>query len=84
MVDPLSEIIGLLRPRAVFSKLISGAGAWGVRYSAFEQPSFCSVLEGSCLLKVERQQAITLKAGDFVLMPATPGFTLSITCASRP
>jgi AraC-like DNA-binding protein len=77
MVDPLSEIIGLLRPRAVFSKLISGAGAWGVRYSAFEQPSFCSVLEGSCLLKVERQQAITLKAGDFVLMPATPGFTLS-------
>lgn len=77
MVDPLSEIIGLLRPRAVFSKLISGAGAWGVRYSAFDQPSFCSVLEGSCLLKVEHQQAITLRAGDFVLMPATPGFTLS-------
>lgn len=77
MVDPLSEIIGLLRPRAVFSKLISGAGAWGVRYSAFDQPSFCSVLEGSCLLKVEHQQAIMLSAGDFVLMPATPGFTLS-------
>lgn len=77
MVDPLSEIISLLRPRAVFSKVISGAGAWGVRYSAFDQPSFCSVLEGSCLLKLERQQAITLRAGDFVLMPATPGFTLS-------
>lgn len=77
MVDPLSEIISLLRPRAVFSKIISGAGSWGVRYSAFEQPSFCTVLEGGCLLKVERQQAITLKAGDFILMPATPGFTLS-------
>ena len=77
MVDPLSEIISLLRPRAVFSKIISGAGAWGVRYSAFDQPSFCSMLEGSCLLKLERQQAITLRAGDFVLMPATPGFTLS-------
>lgn len=77
MVDPLSEVIALLQPRTVFSKLISGAGQWGVRYSAFDQPSFCTVLEGSCLLKVEGQEAIALKAGDFVLMPATPGFTMS-------
>lgn len=77
MVDPLSEVITLLRPRAVFSKLISGAGRWGVRYSAFEQPSFCTVLEGSCLLTVEGREAITLSAGDFVLMPATPGFTMT-------
>ena len=76
MVDPLSEIITLLRPRTVFSKLISGAGQWGVRYSAFDQPSFCTVLEGSCLLMVDGQESITLKAGDFVLMPATPGFTM--------
>ncbi len=77
MVDPLSQVITLLQPRTVFSKLISGAGQWGVRYSAFDQPSFCAVLEGSCLLKVEGQEAITLEAGDFVLMPATPGFTMS-------
>lgn len=77
MTDPLSEIITLLRPRAVFSKLISGAGRWGVRYSAFDQPSFCTVLEGSCLLAVDGEEAITLRAGDFVLMPATPGFTMS-------
>lgn len=77
MVDPLSQVITLLQPRTVFSKLISGAGQWGVRYSAFDQPSFCAVLEGSCLLKVEGQEAITLEAGDFVLMPATPGFTVS-------
>lgn len=76
MSDPLSAIITLLRPRGVFSKIISGAGDWGVRYSAFEKPSFCTVLEGSCLLMVEGQEAITLEAGDFVLMPATPGFTL--------
>ncbi len=37
MADPLSQIITLLRPRAVFSKIISGAGQWGVRYSAFDQ-----------------------------------------------
>ena len=77
MSDPLSQIITLLRPRTVFSKLISGAGSWGVRYAAFEQPSFCTVLEGRCLLHVDGQDPITLEAGDFVLMPATPGFTLS-------
>jgi AraC-like DNA-binding protein len=77
MVDPLAEIISLLRPRAVFSKGISGAGRWGVRYSDFGQPSFCAVLEGRCLLAVDGEDAITLEAGDFVLLPATPGFVMS-------
>jgi AraC-like DNA-binding protein len=77
MADPLAQVIALLKPRTVLSKGISGAGRWGVRYSAFGQPSFCVVLEGSCRLAVDRQKPITLEAGDFVLMPATPGFTLS-------
>src|SRR5262249_41115251 len=75
--DPLAEIITLLRPRAVFSKGISGAGRWGVRYSEFGQPSFCAVIEGSCLLAVEGADTVTLQAGDFVLLPATPSFTMS-------
>jgi len=77
MNDPLSEIITLLQPRAVFSRRISGAGRWGVRYSAFGEPSFCAVLEGSCRLTVDGHRPLTLEAGDFVLLPATPGFTMS-------
>ena len=77
MSDPLSEVISLLRPRAVFSKRISGAGRWGVRYSDFGQPSFSVVLEGRCRLAVDGHPALTLEAGDFVLLPATPGFTMS-------
>jgi len=77
MSDPLSEVIALLQPRTVFSKRISGAGRWGVRYSDFGQPSFCAVLEGSCLLAVDGERGLTLEVGDFVLLPATPGFTLS-------
>lgn len=42
--DPLAEIINLLQPRAVFSKGISGAGRWAVRYSAFGQPGFSVVV----------------------------------------
>jgi AraC-like DNA-binding protein len=75
--DPLSEVIGILQPRAVFSRRISGAGRWGVRYSAFGQPSFCAVLDGSCRLVVDGHRGLTLEEGDFVLLPATPGFTMS-------
>ena len=77
MTDPLSEVITILQPRAVFSRRISGAGRWGVRYSAFGQPSFCVVLEGRCRLTVDGHVPLTLEAGDFVLLPATPGFTMS-------
>ncbi len=77
MHDPLSEVIALLQPRTVFAKRISGAGRWGVRYSKFGQPSFCVVLEGSCRLAVDGERVVTIEAGDFVLLPATPGFTIS-------
>lgn len=77
MVDPLSEVIALLRPRTVFSKIISGAGRWAVRYSDFGQPSFCTVLDGSCRLTVDGAEPLTLEAGDFLLLPKTPGFTMS-------
>jgi AraC-like DNA-binding protein len=77
MVDPLSEIIAVLRPRTAYSKIISGAGRWGVRYCEFGHPSFCTVLEGSCRLAVDGAEPLTLTAGDFLLLPRTPGFTMS-------
>jgi AraC-like DNA-binding protein len=75
--DPLSEVVALLRPRTVFSKRISGAGRWGVRYSEYGEPSFATILEGSCRLAVDGQPEIVVRAGDFVLLPATPGFVMS-------
>lgn len=77
MLDPLAQIIKLLKPRTVFSKGISGAGSWAVRYSDFGHPSFCVVLSGSCRLAVDGESPVTIEQGDFVLLPATPGFTMS-------
>lgn len=81
--EPLSEIIGLLRPRTVFSKRISGAGPWAVRYSAFGLPSFCAVIEGGCRLAVDGHETLGLEAEDFVLLPGTPGFTMSSHAPAR-
>ncbi len=77
MTDPLTEVVRLLQPRAVFANLISGKGEWAVRYAEYGQPSFCIMLEGSCLLAVDAHAPVTLRAGDFVLLPSTPPFTIS-------
>ncbi len=77
MTDPLADVIQHLRPRAVVSKGISGAGSWAVRYTAFGLPGFCAMTLGTCRLMVEGSSGIELREGDFVLLPATPAFTMS-------
>jgi len=75
-MDPLDEIIRLLRPHAAFSKPISGRGDWGVRYAASGQPGFAIVLKGSCCLAVDEAEPVRLDQGDFVLLPSSPSFEL--------
>ncbi|MBB5206875.1 AraC family transcriptional regulator [Chiayiivirga flava] len=75
--DPLSQVVGVLRPRAVFANVISGAGRWAVRYSAYGKPGFCIMLDGRCRLSVDGHAPFDIEAGDFVLLPTTPAFTLA-------
>jgi AraC-like DNA-binding protein len=82
--DPLAAVISLLRPRTVLPKEISGAGKWSVRYAAHEEPGFCIMLEGSCFLDVDGVGEVKLEAGDFVLLPSTPSFTLSSDRGLKP
>lgn len=84
MADPLSDVVRLLRPRAVFANPISGKGNWAVRYSEYGQPSFCIVLAGDCRLAVDGHEPIAIGTGDFVLLPATPAFTLSSFAPAPP
>ena len=75
-MDPLTDIVALLRPHAAFSKPITGLGRWGVRYDAHVSPSFCIVLEGQCWLTTEDDAPRLLERGDFLLLPLTPAFSL--------
>lgn len=83
-MDPLAATIALLRPRAVESKIIVGAGRWGVRYAAHGIPGFGLVLDGACWLNVEGAGVAELRAGDFVFLPATPGFVMSSHPGGKP
>ncbi|MFV3130036.1 AraC family transcriptional regulator [Niveispirillum sp. KHB5.9] len=86
-MDPLSDIIALLRPHTAIAKPITGRGRWGVRYAAYRQPGFALMLTGQCWLAVEGVAPLLMRQGDFVLLPATPAFSLysdpGVVCEDR-
>ncbi|OCC06317.1 AraC family transcriptional regulator [Labrys sp. WJW] len=76
-MDPLSDIISLLRPTAAISKPITARGRWGVSYRAHDAPGFTIILEGQTWLRFVGEEPFRLAQGDFVLLPTTPAFSLS-------
>jgi AraC-like DNA-binding protein len=76
-MEPLADVITLLRPRAVGVKVIQGAGRWAVRRSRTDFAGFGLVLIGECWLAVDGHKSVRLATGDFVLVPANPGFTIA-------
>lgn len=76
-MDPLSDIVTLLRPNTAISKPIAGRGRWGVRYMAHDAPGFTIILKGECWITFEDQEPLRLRKGDFLLLPTTPAFTLT-------
>jgi len=76
-MDPLSDMITLLRPSAAVSKPISGKGRWAVHYEAHDAPGFTIILSGEAWLTFDGQEPLRLAEGDFLLLPTTPAFTLA-------
>ena len=75
-MEPLADVITLLRPRAVETKVIHGAGRWAVRRS-MAYAGFGLVLAGECWLSVDGYETVRLATGDFVLVPAGRTFTIA-------
>lgn len=76
-MDPLSDIIALLRPSAAMAKPIAARGQWGVRYRAHDAPGFTLILKGAAWITFEGEAPLRLATGDFLLLPSTPAFSLA-------
>jgi AraC-like DNA-binding protein len=76
MQDPLTQVIGLLRPSASFSKLVTAAGTWAVRPPG-TQPFYGAILQGTCELTLAGRAPLRLGRGDFILIPASHDFTMT-------
>jgi hypothetical protein len=59
-MEPLADVITLLRPRAVGTKVIQGAGRWAVRRSRMDFAGFGLVLIGECWLAVDGYKPVRL------------------------
>jgi len=76
-VDPLSQIIGLLKPQAIFWRVVEAHDAWTIGFRPTHIVVFGQIIEGAC--HVEREDGISfdLQAGDFMLMAAPPNWTMA-------
>ena len=80
MIDPMADVVSVLRPQEPFSKLVIASAPWAVRRSETGRPFYFVALEGSCHLTIEGptgSQTITVRQGDFVLLPAARNFATS-------
>jgi AraC-like DNA-binding protein len=76
-MEPLADVITLLRPRAAGAKVIHGAGRWAVRCSEVPYAGFGVVLAGESWLAADGHETVRLATGDFVLLPASRAYTMA-------
>ena len=76
-MDPLSQIIGLLKPQAVGWRVVEAHNAWTIGFRPTNVVVFGQIIEGAC--HVEREDGISfdLESGDFMLMAAPPNWTMA-------
>lgn len=67
-MDPLSDILSLLRVEGVLSARMEARGRWAMRFPAYRHMKFGGVIEGGRWIWVEPDQPVWLQAGDFYLL----------------
>ncbi|MFP6559213.1 AraC family transcriptional regulator [Paraburkholderia sp. B3] len=69
-VDPLSEILTLVRARHILSGDFWAGGAWAIRFPVPDAAKFAAIVEGACWLRLEGLDLppVRLETGDVILL----------------
>ncbi len=77
-MDPLSDILALLRPDRYLTAGFDAGGDWAVRYDDQVGRIKCyAVTRGTCWLAVDEAAPVRLSAGDCFVLPSGRSFTLA-------
>ncbi|MGN6528803.1 MAG: cupin domain-containing protein [Burkholderiaceae bacterium] len=77
-MDPLSSVIGLLRPLGTTVGATDVGGDIAIRFAAHAGAFFYSVAAGQCWLSVDGvAEPVLLRAGDCIVLPSGRPFTLA-------
>jgi AraC-like DNA-binding protein len=77
-MDPLSDVLSLLKPKTYMSAGLEAAGDWSIHFPAYEGIKFQAVISGQCWLSVEGvPDPVLLETGDCFLLPRGLPFRLA-------
>lgn len=80
-MDPLSDILSLLKPRSSISAGLDAGGDWAIRFGPPDGIKFNALMRGSCWLQVEGEPARRLAEGDCFLLTQPRPFVLATDLA---
>ena len=78
-MDPLSEVLALLKPRSTISSGFDAGGDWAIQFDDQHKQIKCYVIvSGGCWLAVEGiEEALRLEQGDCFVLPSGRPFRLA-------
>ncbi|CAH1672870.1 MULTISPECIES: AraC family transcriptional regulator [unclassified Chelatococcus] len=85
-MDPLSEVLSLLKPRSYLSSGVDAGGDWAVQFNNQHDTIKCyAIVSGGCWLSVEGvPEPVRLEAGDCFVLPSGRPFRLASDLALVP
>lgn len=68
-LDPLSDVLSLLKPKSAISAGLNAGGEWAIQFPAHEGIKFNAVMRGGCWVSVENEgEPLWIEAGDCFLL----------------
>jgi len=84
-VDPLSDVLSILRPRSYMFRGLDARAPWSIAYPPTDGFGCYAVVSGACWLVVEGEpEAIRLATGDCVLLTRDKPFRMASDLALSP
>lgn len=84
-MDPLSDILSLLKTRTYVTGGLTAGGPWSVRFPAHKVVKCYSVITGDCWLSIENvKEPVRLRAGSCLLLPRGWPFVLASDLSLSP
>ncbi len=85
-MDPLSDVLALLKPQSCLTAGLDAGGDWAIRFDNRAGTIKCyAVTGGACWLKVDGvDDGVRLAAGDCFVLPSGRSFTLASNLALLP
>ena len=84
-MDPLSDVLALLKPRSYASRRFGVSGKWSVQFPNYEGIKCYALISGSGWVSVEGvPDPVPVKAGDCFVLPSGRPFRLATDLTSPP